>query len=487
MICVLVLYRFYVYKQGGITVVHTVSINFRDYVKNLRLYISQMLTALLAFTMSLLVPLSAQAQSLLRDTEIEETLRAYTDPILRAANLNTTSVDMYLVNDKSLNAFVTRGQNIFIHTGLILEANTPNQLKGVIAHESGHIAAGHLIRRDQSNKSAYGKMLIAAGLGIAAILAGEGQAGATILAGSQQFGVLDVLAHSRINEASADQAAAKYMEISGQSGRGLLQFFEKFRYQEVLSNARRYPYFRGHPLSSDRIDKLREITSESQFRDVRDTDEELYAMVMMKAKLIGFLEAPQTVFSKYPESDTSKPARYARAVAHYRAADLKNAVRNIDSLIAEEPNNSYFHELKGQILYESGKGKLAIAPFREAVRLKPNAPLLQISLAQALIEQDTPETNETAIKHLKSALQKENTNGLAWYNLSQAYDRKGEPALARYAVAEQAFSMGDYNRAKSFAYRARDGLTFHQVQRRRANDIIVIADIQLAKQKNRKR
>ncbi|PHR90899.1 MAG: peptidase M48, Ste24p [Robiginitomaculum sp.] len=440
-----------------------------------------------AVVFSFATTLSANAQSLLRDTEIEETLRAYTDPILRAANLNTASVDLYLVNDKSLNAFVTRGQNIFIHTGLILEADTPNQLKGVIAHESGHIAGGHLARRDRSNRSAYGAMLIAAGIGLAAILAGEAHAGATILAGSQQFATIDILAHSRVNEASADQAAARYLEITGQSGHGLVEFFEKFRYQEVLSNARRYPYFRGHPLSSDRIDKLREVTDESPYRYVTDTPEELEAMVMTKAKLIGFLDAPQTVFSKYPESDVSKAARYARSVAYYRAADLRNAVKSIDSLIADEPENPYFYELKGQILYESGKGELAIAPLTEAVRLKPDAPLIEIALGQALIERDTPEAMALAIQHIKSALRKENTNGFAWYQLSQAYDRIHEPALARYAIAEQAFAMGDYNRARSFATRAQDGLIPHRAQWRRASDIIVISDTQLLKNRRRRR
>ena len=433
-----------------------------------------------------LLSVPASAQSLIRDTEIEETLRKFTDPILRAANLQTSSVDLYLVNDPSLNAFVTRGQNIFVHTGLILEAKTPNQLKGVLAHETGHIAAGHIVRRGQNNKSAYGKMLIAAGLGIAAILAGEGGAGAAILAGSQQFAVIDVLAHSRIDEASADQAAAKYLEITGQSPKGLVDFFEKFRYQELLSNGRRYPYFRGHPLSSDRIDKLREVIEESPYRDVKDTDEEIQALIMAHAKLIGFIDAPQTVFSKYPETDTSKPGRYARAVAHYRAADLNSALKEINILIEQEPENPYFFELKGQMLYESGKGARAIAPFREAVRLKPSAPLLEIALGQVLIEKDTPESVDEAIKILKSALQKENTNGFAWYQLSQGYDRKNEPALARYAIAEQAFATGDLQRARSFALRSQDGLAPYRAQWRRASDIIVIADTQLAMRKNRR-
>lgn len=440
---------------------------------------------LLSACLGILAPLSANAQSLLRDTEIEETLRAYTNPLLRAANLNSSSVDLYLVNDGTLNAFVTRGQNIFVHTGLILEADTPNQLKGVLAHETGHIAAGHLARSDRSNRSAYGAMLIAAGIGLAAILAGEGQAGASILMGSSQFATLDVLAHSRINEAAADQAAAKYMERTGQTSIGLVQFFEKFRYQEVLSNARRYPYFRGHPLSSDRIDKLREITSESPYADVRDTEDDIQRLIMTQAKLIGFLDAPQTVFSKYPETDVSKPARYARAVAYYRAADLKNAIRSIDSLIKDEPDNPYYYELKGQIYYESGKGVLAIEPLRKAVALKPKSPLLEIALAQSLIETDKIDAIQSAVKLLKSALQNEGTNGFGWYQLSQAYDRLKEPSLARYAIAEQAFAMGDYSRAKSFAHRAQDGLSPFPAQNRRANDIIVIAETQLAR-KNRR-
>jgi len=192
----------------------------------------------------------ADAQSLLRDTEIEETLREFTDPILRAGGLTPSSVDIYLVNDPSLNAFVTRGQNIFLHSGLILEADTPNQLKGVIAHETGHITGGHIVRSDYGNRSAYGAMLIAAGIGLAAILAGEGEAGALVLGGSQQFGVLEALSYSRVNESAADQYAFEYMDRTGQSAQGLIEFFEKFRAQEVLSQARRYPYFRGHPLSS---------------------------------------------------------------------------------------------------------------------------------------------------------------------------------------------------------------------------------------------
>lgn len=265
-----------------------------------------------------------------------------------------------------------------------------------------------------------------------------------------------------------------------------MDFFEKFRYQEVLSNARRYPYFRGHPLSSDRIDKLREVVSESKFVGVKDTDKEQDQLIMAQAKLIGFIDAPQTVFSKYPESDTSRPARYARSVAHYRAADLKNAIKTIDSLIAEEPENPYYHELKGQIYYESGRGAQAIGPMREAIRLKPTAPLLQVALGQALIEGETEAEIDEAIILLKSALQKENRNGFAWYQLSQAYDRKNLPGLAKYATAEQAFVMGDMQRARSFALRAQQDLRPYPAQYRRASDIVVISGAQLGNRKNRR-
>jgi len=236
---------------------------------------------------------SAFGQSLIRDTEIEETLREFSEPLLRAGGLDPRSVDIYIVNDDSLNAFVTRGQNIFLHTGLILESKTPNQLKGVIAHEAGHIVGGHLVRSDYGRRSAYGSMLIAAGLGLAAILAGEEGAGGAILAGAPQFGALEVLAYTRVNESAADQYAAQFLERTGQSGKGLIQFFEKFRYQEILSNAKRYPYFRSHPLSSARIDALREVVDESPYTEEADGDEDIYEFDMIKAKLHGFLEGQQ--------------------------------------------------------------------------------------------------------------------------------------------------------------------------------------------------
>ena len=430
----------------------------------------------------------AQAQSLIRDAEIEEMLADFSAPIIRAAGLNPNNVDIYIVNDKSLNAFVTRGQNIFFHTGLINESGTPNQLKGVIAHEVGHIAGGHIVRSDYGTRSAYGAALIAAGIGIAAILAGQGSAGGLILAGApQQFGSLQVAAYSRVNEAAADQYAAQYLENTHQSSEGLIHFFEKFRYQEVLSQARRFPYFRGHPLSSDRIDNLREVTAESPYYGKLDDDASIYRLQMAQAKLRGFLDSPQIVFTNYPPEDMSDFALYARSVARFKSADLRNALKEIDVLIERQPDNPYFHELKAQVLYESGKGQESIPHAEKALELKSDSALLETSLGRALSDSQDTADIERAVELFKSALQKEPSNGYAWYSLSLAYGHLNKDAYAKYAIAEQAYSTGDVLRARSFAKRAQEDLPRQSPQWRRASDIIVIAETELAKSRGKRR
>ncbi|MGB3457216.1 MAG: M48 family metalloprotease [Litorimonas sp.] len=451
-------------------------------------HIAVLLSRLLGgIVVAALLAAQVQAQGLLRDTEIEETLREFSDPLLRVGGLNPSSVDIYLVNDPELNAFVTRGQNIFLHSGLILRSETPNELKGVIAHEAGHIVGGHIVRSDYGNRSAYGAMLLAAGVGLAAILAGEGGAGAAILGGAQQFGAVEALAYSRVNESSADQYAATFLEATGQSGQGLIDFFENFRAQEVLSQSRRYEYFRSHPLSANRIDQLRERVAESPYTDALDPPEDLHRHEMMKAKLRGFLEAPQLVFSRYRPDDQSQPARYARAVAHFRTANLRTAIREIDSLIEEEPDNPYFHELKAQILYESGQREDALPSAERALELKPDAMLLKVALAQSLIETRRAEELDRAIDLLKAALRQETGYSYGWYLLSLAYAAQDKDALAKYASAERFYAVGDFESARSFAGRAKQDLTRDMPQWRRASDIVVVTETQLDRRRRNQR
>ena len=417
----------------------------------------------------------AFGQSLIRDTEIEHMLRDYADPILVAAGLQPADVDMYIVADPSLNAFVTGGQNIFLHTGIILESGTPNQLKGVIAHETGHIAGAHLARVNDGIAAAQAPMYVSLGLGVLAALAGEGGAAGALLASSQQFGALSFMTYSRAQEASADQAGLQFMEATGQSAQGLVQFFERFRYQEVMSNARRYPYFRSHPLSSERIANLRGGATESPYYETPDGPEELARLQRIQGKIYGFLAEPEFVFYRYPESDQSLPARYARAVAYYHDARLERALEEIASLLAEEPENPYFHELHAQMLFESGRAEESIAYHARSVELEPTAPLLRINLAVALIAMEEAEYTEEAETHLRVALDIEPDNAFGWYQLSIVHERNGDTGLARLAVAEQSFALGNRSRAHQFASRARDHLDQGTPAWFRASEILAVS------------
>jgi predicted Zn-dependent protease len=421
------------------------------------------------------LPGVANAQSLIRDAEIEQALREYTDPLLVAARLDPKDVNIFIVSDPSLNAFVTNGQNIYLHTGLILEAQTPNQLIGVIAHETGHISGGHLARSAEAARLSSRPALISIGLGILAIAAGAPDAGAALISGSQQFAIANFFRHTQVQESSADQAAVTFLDATGQSGNGLLEFFEEFRYQEVVSEGRRNPYFRSHPLSSDRIQALRERVGRSASVNAVDTPERIEALKRMQAKLYGFLEAPARTYNRYPASDTSISARYARAVAAYKVPDTDSAVRETTALIEAEPNNPYFHEMLGQILFEAGRIEDSIPHHRRSVELLPNASLLQINLARALAATKVEDDLNESIKILEATVRVEPDNGFAWRELATAYDSKGESGLARLATAESAFSIGDIQRAEIFAQRAKRELEEGTASWRRASDIALVA------------
>jgi predicted Zn-dependent protease len=398
------------------------------------------------------------AQSLIRDTEIEHMLRDYTTPLFIAAGLEPNDVGLYIIADPSINAFVTGGQNIFTHTGTIIEAENPNQLRGVLAHETGHISGAHLARVDEGLAAAQVPMFVSVGLGVLAALAGEGQAAGALLASSQQFGALQFMTYSRAQESAADQAGLNFLEASGNSGEGLVAFFERFRYQEVMSQARRFPYFRSHPLSSQRIVALRENVNSAEHFGVLDPPVEVDRLRRIQAKIYGFTAAPQFVHFRYPETDQSLYARYARAVAYYREARIDEAQSEIQSLVDEEPLNPYFHELFGQMLFESGRAAESIPYHQTSVDLEPTAPLLRVNLAIAMIATENPEYLEEAAGHLRVALNIEHDNSFAWYQLSIVHERNGNTPLAQLAVAEQAFAVGNRMRANQFAGRARAGL-----------------------------
>ena len=418
----------------------------------------------------------APAFNIIRDTEIEAIIRKDAEPIWRAAGLNPADVKLHLVGQNELQAFVSNGQQMFIYTGLIKETQNPNQLIGVIAHETGHMAGGHLARSGDMNKAAMAPFLLTLGLGILAAAAGAPDAAAALLSSSQYFGTLGALGYSRTQEAAADQAAITYLNRANISTRGLVDFFDNFRYEEVFSEARRFPFFQSHPISSERIELLRRRAEEQKSYNEKDSPEALRDHEIMKAKLFGFMEPPAQTFIKYKEDDKSFPARYARAIAYYRGTEPERALKAIDALLTEQPQNPYLWELKGQVLFESGRAKEAEAPHRKSVELAPNAPLLRVNLAQAILAQDDPKRSDEVVAELQKSLALESDNALAWRMMAQAYDAKGQPGQARLAAAEESFFNGDMTRARIFALRAREMLTKDTPEWRRATDIVLVAN-----------
>lgn len=413
----------------------------------------------------------AQAQTILRDSETERLLRDYSNPLFEAAGLEPNDIQIQIVGDRTLNAFVTNGQRVFLHTGLILEADTPNQLKGVIAHETGHISGGHLARSSDAIRNAMVPAYVTIALGLLAIAAGAPDAGSALLASSQQFAMLSFFTYTRVQEASADQAAVGFLEASGQSGRGLVEFFEKFRYQEVMSEARRAPYFRSHPLSGDRITSLQRRVEEQSNREVVDSPDSVARFEMVKAKIQGFLYTPADTFLRFPASDTSLPARYARAIATYRMPDVVEATRLTQALIDEDPDNPWFHELMAQILFENSRAAESVAPGRRAVELAPQESLLRIGLARSLLAVGGPDNLALAETELRAALRLEPSNAFAWNQLARVADGRGDTGLARLATAEEAFALGDMPRANRFSQAALRNLSRTTPQWQRASDI----------------
>lgn len=435
------------------------------------------------------LPPAAHAQSggisLLRDAETEALLRSYEEPILGAAGLPSASVHMYIVNDNSINAFVAEGQNIFVNAGLIMELDTPNEVTGVLAHETGHMADGHLVRGDDAIKAASVPMLIGMAAGIAAMVAGAGDAGMAMIAGGQQIAERQFLAFSRTQEASADQAGVRYLNITQQSGEGMLKVFKRFENEEVLTGSQIDPFAQSHPASSERIANLQSLVERSAYHDKKDSAEAQHAYDMVRAKMRGYLERPDITLRRFPVSDTSKPARYARAMAYLHLPDMAKAFGEVNSLLAEEPNNPYFLEMLGQINVEMGKVKDGIEPYRKAVLLLPDSALLRISLAAAMIATEDPVMTVSAERELEHALREESDNSYAWYELAQAYGRMGLVGKADLATAERFFSVGSYTQAQQFAGRAQRGLPAGSTDWQRANDIMAIAQSQRANSRQR--
>lgn len=408
------------------------------------------------------------AGSAIRDTEIENDIRNMSAPIFRAAGLEPSDVGIYMVQDDQLNSFVAGGQAIFIHTGLIQRAETPNQLIGVIAHETGHIAGGHILRAQEAMHNASIESIIATVVGAAASILGK--SGAPML-GASGVGMRSFLQFSIAQEATADHAALNFLDRSCQSARGLLKFFEILQSNEILSGTRHEPWTYTHPLTAQRIEYIRDHVERARCSDKPDPPGSAEALRRIKMKLHAFLDSPSTTLAAYPEPDKSVLARYARAIAYYRRPDLAKALPEIDGLIRDFPNDPYYRELKGQMLFENGRIQEAVGPYEQAVRLAPNAALLRMSLSQVYIETNDPALNKRAIAYLNDASRAEGRESQVWHFLAIAYGRDNQIGMAALSLAEQALADGKKKDAIQQANRAKGLLARNTAFYARAEDI----------------
>lgn len=421
----------------------------------------------------------ATAKGLIRDSEIESLLRLYANPLFKAAGLKPSAVEVNIIGAQTINAFVSGGQRMFIHTGLITQSETPNQVIGVLAHETGHIAGGHLSRLRRELEKAQTSSIISLLVGAAAIAGSAaagarnvGAAGQGVVLGGQNVAQRTLLSYQRAQEAAADQAAMTYLNATKQSGKGMMDLFDKLANQSVVSLQYVDPYVLSHPVPRTRVRYLETEARKSRYFNKKDSPALIFRHKMAQAKLHGFLDPASSVFRRYPTTNKSIDARYARAIASYRKADMKQAIRSIDGLIKEMPKNPYFWELKGQVYYESGRAKEALKPLRKAVSLAPNAALIRILLAQALIAVDTPKTDAAAIKQLRKASTREFRSITLHQQLAIAHARQGDLGRADLASAEAAFLAGDLDLAKQRAKRAKARLKAGTPQWVKANDII---------------
>ena len=426
------------------------------------------LTALTTAVALAMAPMPALAQSrgppVLRDTESEQLLREYTRPILRAAGMEKQNIQMVIVNESAFNAFVADGRRIFVNYGAMMKSETPNQIIGVLAHETGHLAGGHLSKLREQLAAAQTQMIIAMLLGAGALVAGSrsgnangglANAGAAAMSAPQEVIRRTLLSYVRQQEENADRAGVKFLTATGQSAKGMYETFKRFTNDSLFAARGADPYVQSHPMPAERVAALEEMARSSSYWDKKDDPALQLRHDMVRAKISAFMERQDTVYRRYPSSNDGLPARYARAITTYLHGDLRSALAQIDGLIQVQPNNPYFYELRGQALLEGAKPAEAIAPLRKAVSLSNNAPLIEMLLGQALVATDNKAYTEEAIAILRTAVARETEAPIGYTQLAMAYGRKGDYAEADLASAQAAFLRGDNKTARELASRAK--------------------------------
>jgi predicted Zn-dependent protease len=411
------------------------------------------------------------------------------DPLAEAAGLRPGAVEVVLINDSSLNAFVAGGQRIYVHSGLINSADDASQVQGVLAHELGHITGGHIIRYGEGIGKATNITILSMLVGVAAALAGAGDAAMGVMAMGQQAALGSFLAFTRAQESSADAAGATYLAGAGISGRGSLEFFKKLQNLEFrygYSQDDDAAYARTHPLSGDRIATLREDYVRDPAWDKPPDQDIERRFQRIRGKLYGYLARPEETMRRFPEHMTGEPARYARAYAYHKQAKIEEALKETDALLAMDPDDPYFLELKGQVLLESGRPNEALEHLRRATAMTGNDPLIAGTFGHALVATEEKAHLEEAERVLRAAVGRDRENPFAWYQLGMVYAAKGDTPRARLASAEQQIMSRRPAEALRSAEAAEAALPTGTPDWLRAQDIAMQARAQLERDKDRK-
>ena len=407
--------------------------------------------------------------SIIRDSEIEAILRDITEPIFKVAGLDPKSLNLYVVATSEVNAAASLENSIFVNTGLILKSDTLEQLVGVLAHETGHLALGHVARFEESIRRSSLIAMASAALGIAALIAGSPEAGMGAIMAGQDIALHTLMHYSRGQEASADQAAVRFLRMLGWTPKGLQDFLNYLAKQELWSAARQDAYMRTHPLSSARVQMLNSAVEKSQATGQLPANlHHRYARMVIKIK--AFLSPPMAILMQHPDSKTSDLDRYARAIAYYRQNQLTKSLYELDTLIQQAPHDPFLHELKGQIYFENGRLEESVKAYHTALIYAPLSPLIRLAYVQAKMQ--LPDASyPTALKELKAIEKQENKNPLVWHLMAIAYGKMGQKGELALALAEKALTLEDLDTAEQQANRALI-LSTKQRDKLRARDIL---------------
>ncbi|MFQ6729709.1 MAG: M48 family metalloprotease [Alphaproteobacteria bacterium] len=402
----------------------------------------------IAFLLAVFFMIPAHAVSMINDTETEKLLADLIQPLANAAKIPDGRLKIHIVDDDDFNAFVSGGEDVYIYTGLLKQIKTPNALQAVVAHEMGHMLGGHTAQMADRLSAEMKRTMLIQALGVGLMVAGGNPSlGAGVLAGSSGIAQQSMLAFTRDEERIADNMGVNLMIDAGQNPNGFVTVFEQMRDLTGELESKINPNRINHPLTNERLNNVKSQIKQSDIKNTHTAQPDEYEMV--RAKLIGYLDNSKSVLAKYPYTDKSSPALYARAIANMRNGNLDGAKMGVQTLISRMPDNPYMYELMGDIEYQFGHYDDSVRAYEQALKLTKNAPQIQTALALVLTERKKPNDDTRAIELCKASLLSEPTAFTYWV-LARAYG-DNDNGRSAWAMAEYYHMNKKEDEAKKYA------------------------------------